>query len=103
MFLGIQKNHVVGDKIYLENILWIQAMDNYVVIQTKDDQFVVHSTMRYIEMKLPPKKFLRVHRSYIIPIEKINVLDENTVMIGDKTIPIGKSYKDAFMDRLNFL
>jgi PAS domain S-box-containing protein len=90
-------------KVYLENILWIQAMDNYVVIQTNDDQFIVHSTMRDIEMKLPPKKFLRVHRSYIIPIDKINVLDENTVMIGDKTIPIGKSYKDAFMDRLNFL
>ncbi|MEP7168294.1 MAG: response regulator [Bacteroidota bacterium] len=90
-------------KVYLENVLWIQAMDNYVVIQTNDDQFVVHSTMRDIEMKLPPKKFLRVHRSYIIPIDKINVLDENTVMIGDKTIPIGKSYKDAFMDRLNFL
>jgi PAS domain S-box-containing protein len=90
-------------KVYLENVLWIQAMDNYVVIQTNDDQFIVHSTMRDIEMKLPPKKFLRVHRSYIIPIDKINVLDENTVMIGDKTIPIGKSFKDAFMDRLNFL
>ncbi|HKR04083.1 MAG TPA: response regulator, partial [Bacteroidia bacterium] len=64
-------------KVYLENVLWIQAMDNYVVIQTNDDQFIVHSTMRDIEMKLPPKKFLRVHRSYIIPIEKINVLDEN--------------------------
>jgi PAS domain S-box-containing protein len=90
-------------KVYLENVSWIQAMDNYVVIQTNDDQFIVHSTMRDIEMKLPPKKFLRVHRSYIIPIDKINVLDENTVLIGDKTIPIGKSYKDAFMDRLNFL
>ncbi|MEO5570006.1 MAG: response regulator [Bacteroidia bacterium] len=90
-------------KVHLENVQWIQAMDNYVVIQTNDDQFIVHSTMRDIEMKLPPKKFLRVHRSYIIPIEKINVLDENTVLIGDKTIPVGKSYKDAFMDRLNFL
>ncbi|MBL0341931.1 MAG: hypothetical protein IPP71_13940 [Bacteroidetes bacterium] len=39
----------------------------------------------------------------MIPIEKINVLDENTVLIGDKTIPVGKSYKEAFMNRLNFL
>lgn len=90
-------------KVYLDNVLWIQAMDNYVVIQTSTDQFIVHSTMRDIEMKLPPKKFLRVHRSYIIPIDRINVLDESTVLIGDKTIPIGKSYKDAFMERLNFL
>ncbi len=90
-------------KVYLENIQWIQAMDNYVIIQTTTDQFIIHSTMRDIEMKLPSKKFLRVHRSYIIPIEKISVLDENTVKIGDKTIPVGKSYKDAFMERLNFL
>lgn len=90
-------------KVFLENINWIQAMDNYVIIQTITDQFVVHSTMKDIEMKLPAEKFLRVHRSYIIPIEKINVLDENTVLIGDKTIPVGKSYKDAFMNRLNFL
>jgi PAS domain S-box-containing protein len=90
-------------KVFLENINWIQAMDNYVIIQTNADQFVIHSTMKDIEMKLPSDKFLRVHRSYIIPIDKINVLDENTVLIGDKTIPVGKSYKDAFMNRLNFL
>ncbi|MBL7924982.1 MAG: response regulator [Bacteroidia bacterium] len=90
-------------KVYLDNILWIQAMDNYVIIQTTADQFVIHSTMKDIEVKLPQSKFLRVHRSYIIPIDKINVLDENTVLIGDKTIPIGKSYKDTFMARLNFL
>jgi PAS domain S-box-containing protein len=90
-------------KVYLDNIQWIQAMDNYVIIQTTSDQFVIHSTMKDIEIKLPSTRFLRVHRSYIIPIEKINVLDENTVLIGDKTIPIGKSYKEAFMARLNFL
>jgi PAS domain S-box-containing protein len=90
-------------KVFMENIQWIQAMDNYVIIQTTVDQFVIHSTMKDIEAKLPSSKFLRVHRSYIIPIEKINVLDENTVLIGDKTIPIGKSYKDTFMARLNFL
>lgn len=90
-------------KVYLDNILWIQAMDNYVIIQTNTDQFVIHSTMRDIEMKLPPSKFMRVHRSYIISLDKVSVLDENTIVINDKTIPIGKSYKDAFMERLNFL
>ena len=90
-------------KVYLDNVVWIQAMDNYVIIQTNTDQFVIHSTMKDIEMKLPNNKFLRVHRSYIVPLDKIGVLDENTVLIGDKTIPIGKSYKDAFMAKLNFL
>jgi PAS domain S-box-containing protein len=90
-------------KVFLENINYIQAMDNYVIIQTNADQFVIHSTMKDIEQKLPADKFLRVHRSYIIAIDKISVLDENTVLIGEKTIPVGKSYKDAFMNRLNFL
>jgi len=90
-------------KVFIENINWIQAMDNYVIIQTASDQFIIHSTMKDIELKLPSDRFLRVHRSYIIAVDKINVLDENTVLIGDKTIPVGKSYKDAFMSRLNFL
>jgi hypothetical protein len=90
-------------KVFIDNINWIQAMDNYVIIQTATDQFIIHSTMKDIEIKLPSDKFLRVHRSYIIAVDKINVLDENTVLIGDKTIPVGKSYKDAFMNRLNFL
>jgi DNA-binding LytR/AlgR family response regulator len=90
-------------KVYLDNVQWIQAMDNYVIIQTNTDQFIIHSTMKDVELKLPSSKFLRVHRSYIIPLEKITVLDENSVLIGDKTIPIGKSYKDVFMSRLNFL
>ncbi len=90
-------------KVFLENINYIQAMDNYVIIQTGSDQFVIHSTMKDLEQRLPSNKFLRVHRSYIIPLEKVNVLDENTVLIGDKTIPVGKSYKEAFMKRLNFL
>ncbi|MFM7015163.1 MAG: response regulator [Bacteroidota bacterium] len=90
-------------KVYLDNVQWIQAMDNYVIIQTNTDQFIIHSTMKDVEMKLPSAKFLRVHRSYIIPLEKITVLDENSVLIGDKTIPIGKSYKEVFMSRLNFL
>lgn len=90
-------------KVFLDNINYIQAMDNYVIIQTGSDQFVIHSTMKDIEKRLPSEKFLRVHRSYIIPIDKVNVLDENTVLIGEKTIPVGKSYKEAFMKRLNFL
>lgn len=90
-------------KVYLENIYFIQALDNYVIIQTNKDQFVVHSTMRDIEAKLPPDKFARVHRSYIVQIDKIGLLEENTVLINEKVIPVGKSYRDAFLKRLNFL
>ena len=90
-------------KVSLDNVLWVQAMDNYVIIKTESDQFIIHSTMKDIEAKLPSSSFVRVHRSYIISLDKINLLDENTVVLADKTIPIGKSYKDNLMNRLNFL
>ena len=90
-------------KVFLENIYWLQAMDNYVIIQTKEDQFVIHATMKDIETKLPPEKFMRVHRSFIIALDKISHMDEGAVVINDKTIPIGKSYKEVFMNRINFL
>ncbi|MBL0050020.1 MAG: response regulator [Bacteroidetes bacterium] len=90
-------------KVYLENILWIQAMDNYVIIQTHNDQFIIHSTMKDIEAKLPTAKFVRVHRSFIIQVDKITILDENTVIVNEKNIPIGKSYRESFLNRLKFL
>lgn len=90
-------------KVFLENIYWLQAMDNYVIIQTKEDQFVIHATMKDIETKLPNEKFMRVHRSYIIALDKVSVMDESTVVINEKTIPIGKSYKEVFMNRINLL
>lgn len=78
-------------------------MDNYIVMQTNNDQYVAHSTMKDLEVKLPPDKFVRVHRSYIVSIEKISVMDDSTVVVNEKTIPIGKSYRDAFLAKINTL
>lgn len=90
-------------RISLDNVLWVQAMDNYVIIKTEADQFIIHSTMKEIEGKLPANGFIRVHRSYIVALDKITLLDENTVIVNEKTIPIGKSYRDGLMNKLNFL
>lgn len=90
-------------RISLDNVLWVQAMDNYVIIKTEADQFIIHSTMKEIEGKLPSNNFIRVHRSYIVALDKITLLDENTVIVNEKTIPIGKSYRDGLMNKLNFL
>lgn len=90
-------------RVALDSVRWIQAMDNYVIVQTPEDQFVVHATMKDLETRLPTNKFIRVHRSYIIAMDKIEVMDESSVVIKDKTIPVGKSYKDAFMQKINLL
>ncbi|HNR20758.1 MAG TPA: response regulator [Bacteroidia bacterium] len=102
-FVFVKQGNGMLIRIPLENIFWIQAMDNYIVMQTNNDQYVAHSTMKDLEVKLPPEKFVRVHRSYIVSIEKISVMDDSTVVVNEKTIPIGKSYRDAFLAKINTL
>ena len=89
-------------KVNFQDILWIEALDNYVIIKTSSkEQFILHSSMKDIEAKLPQLNFARVHRSYIVQIEKISALEENACIIDGSRIPIGKSYKDNLMNRLN--
>lgn len=90
-------------KITLNNILFIEALADYVVINTEKKKYIVHSTMKGIEKRLPDRYFARVHRSYIVNVDHIEALEDNSIVIRDKSIPIGASYKDNFMSRLNFL
>jgi PAS domain S-box-containing protein len=89
-------------KVNFQDILWIEALDNYVIIKTSSkEQYILHSSMKDIEAKLPQLNFARVHRSYIVQLEKINALEENACIIDGNRIPIGKSFKDNLMSRLN--
>lgn len=88
-------------RIRFEEILWVEALENYVVIYTPDDKFMIHFTMKSIEKQLPIYKFKRVHRSYIINVDYLKQIEDNTVLLefnGDtKSLPIGKSYKDNLL------
>jgi len=90
-------------KIDVKDINWIEALADYVNIYTVNGRFTVLSTMKSIEQKLPQKEFARVHRSYIIRIDKIREIEDNAVNITDKIIPISRSYKDNLMKRLNLI
>jgi DNA-binding LytR/AlgR family response regulator len=89
--------------IRLESILSVEAYGDYVNIYTAKDRFVVHSTMKGIANKLPKDQFLRVHRSHIVRLDKINAIEETLIIIEKKLIPIGESYRGELMKRLNFL
>lgn len=90
-------------KINVEDILWIESLADYVVINTKDTKFTVLFTMKGLVSKLPSNDFIRVHRSFIARIDKISMIEENELIIGKKYIPIGKSYKDDLMKKLNLI
>jgi DNA-binding LytR/AlgR family response regulator len=90
-------------KVQNNNILFIEALKDYVIIHTEKEKFTIHSTMKDIEKKLPESSFIRVHRSFILNMNKIKSIDSSIVIIenNDKKIPIGGSYKDALFQRLN--
>jgi len=90
-------------QINTEDILWIEALGNYMRIFTKDDKFTILSTMKDIVSKLPADQFTRVHRSFVIRLDKIKSIEDNYILIKDKQISIGKAYKEELSKKLNLL
>jgi DNA-binding LytR/AlgR family response regulator len=92
-------------KIRFEDIYFIEALKDYVVINTQERRYTIHSTMKDIERKMPEKYFVRVHRSFIVRLDKIKEIDHsNVIMESDKkVIPVGGSYKDILQQRLNMI
>lgn len=89
-------------KVYLEDIQYIESLKDYVRIKTADGKEVISlQKISYLEQKLPEDCFLRIHRSYIVPIKKIDTFSTTGVEIGNKEIPIGRNYKSQVMDVLN--
>jgi DNA-binding LytR/AlgR family response regulator len=102
----IKKNSALV-RLKYEDILWVEALENYVIFNTFNEKYTIHFTMKAIEQKLPSNRFTRVHRSYIVNTSSINVIEDNSVIIkthdGSKSIPIGKSYKDKLMGDINLI
>ncbi|RAU83900.1 LytR/AlgR family response regulator transcription factor [Pontibacter arcticus] len=90
-------------KVLYKHILWVEAYDNYSFIVTADQKYLVSSTLKDMEGKLPPHTFVRVHRSYIANLDMIEALEENSVVFAKGDIPIGKSYKKTLMSRFNII
>jgi DNA-binding LytR/AlgR family response regulator len=90
-------------KVMYSDILWVEAYDNYSFIVTTDQKYLVSSTLKDMESKLPSHNFVRVHRSYIANLDKVDALEENAVVFSKGEVPIGKSYKKTLMSRFNIL
>lgn len=94
-------------RLKYSEILWIEALENYVIFNTFNEKFTIHFTMKAVEQKLPQDKFTRVHRSFIVNTSSIDAIEDNSVLIkvhdGTKSIPIGKSYKDKLMGDINLI
>ena len=93
------------NKIRFEDIYYIEALKDYVIIHSTENSFTTHTTMKDILAIMPPKDFVRVHRSYIVRLDKIFSIKYPDLVIEDKKIvlPIGGLYKKELYSRLNFI
>ncbi len=82
-------------KIYLSDIDYIEGLKAYLSIFVKGKRTIVLDSLKNYEEKLPKDQFIRVHKSYIVPFNKIKSMDGNMLLLGEKQIPIGKSYKET--------
>ncbi|WP_027419756.1 LytR/AlgR family response regulator transcription factor [Crocinitomix catalasitica] len=88
-------------KLNFSSILYIEAFADYVQIYTADKRFTVLSTMKSILLKLGETEFARVHRSFIVAINKIEAMNEDGLKIGEKTIKVSRKYKKELKERLS--
>ncbi|WP_343306963.1 LytTR family DNA-binding domain-containing protein [Chitinophaga niabensis] len=87
-------------RVNLSEILFIEALRNYVAIQTVSQKILTLQNLRGIEEILPPQKFIRVHKSFITAIDKIDSVERQRIFIGAHTIPIGDTYVKQFFEAI---
>lgn len=88
------------NKIFFKDIEFIEALDDYIKIYTSGKPYLIHMSMKTVSDKLPSQKFIRVHRSYIVPVEKIKSWNKNSLKLGDKVIPVSYTYQKQVHDML---
>ena len=87
-------------RVELDDILYIEGLKNYVSIYTKTQRIVTLQVMKQLEEVLSPKRFVRVHRSYIVALDKITSIERQEIHIKDRIIPIGNTYQEHFFKLL---
>ena len=105
----VENNHIfIRDgkairKIFLQTILWLEAKGDYVKIVTQQGNFVIHATLKNLEEKLSGNEFVRIHRSYIIPINKIDYIEDGVAFIQATPLPVSENYKNELLKKLKLL
>ncbi|WBL25845.1 LytR/AlgR family response regulator transcription factor [Zunongwangia sp. HGR-M22] len=88
-------------KVKLDDILYAESIKNYVVIHTKNEQLVTYNTLKKIQQSLPEDQFIKIHKSYIVALNKIEKTDTSEVWINGKNLPLGDTYRAEFFKKIN--
>jgi len=99
-FIFIRDSNVIR-RLSLDEILYAEAMGDYVKLHTKNKLYAIHATFKTAESRLPASRFIRVHRSYIVAINKIDSLREGGLVIDGKFLPVADAHRGALNKRIN--
>lgn len=88
-------------KVEIDDILYAEAFDNYCFVHTVDKKFLLPHTLKSVEKKLSGKSFIRVHRSYMINLKAISVINDDHLVINNKSIPVSKASRQELLSRIS--
>lgn len=88
-------------KLNFDDILFLENVGDYIRLQTPGSKYIFYGTLKKMEEKLPDDRFQKVHRSYIVNLEKIHKMEDNTLFINEEKIPVSRAQKRSLMKRLN--
>jgi DNA-binding LytR/AlgR family response regulator len=88
-------------KVIFDEVRYVEALGDYVHVVTGQSKLIVYSTMKAVEEKFPASLFVRVHRSFIVNLKRIQAIEDNSILIDGKHIPIGQTYTREVFQRLN--
>lgn len=98
-YILVKADHKVY-RLKLDDILYIQSMREYVAFYTSTGRLMSLNALRTLEEELPPDRFIRIHKSYIVAIDKIDTLEGNMVHVGKEQLPIGANYREMVLKRV---
>ena len=90
-------------RVPFEDIYYVEALKNYIRIVTQKESYLVLITMKQMERELPARAFCRVHRSFIVSLEKILFFDNESMQVGDKEIPVSPHFKSFLFQKINIV
>ena len=101
-FIFFRDSNIVR-RLKLDDILFAEAMGDYVKLHTTQKFFAIHTTLKAVEERLPASQFLRVHRSYIVALNKIDTMQDGILMLNGKSLPVADAYRAILNKLMNIL
>ena len=101
-FIFFRDSNIVR-RLKLDDILFAEAMGDYVKLHTTQKFFAIHNTLKAVEERLPASQFLRVHRSYIVALNKIDTMQDGILMVNGKSLPVADAYRAILNKLMNIL